>query len=278
MRTGGSVVEPGREPFAVAGKAVDAGVEWLARAGREWSERRFKESGEEVTDADGEVERRVTRVLRQHFPDIPVVGEESDGAAGDGGPLPSRCWLLDPIDGTMNFTRGAPLYAVSLALVEDGRPSLGVLHAPALDRRWNAAPAGPGGSKPPVEPPGGARALSRAVIGVTGAGSSTSRSGRYLDRLLDGAYRVRMHGCMSMDLVGVAEGWLDGCVCLTPKPWDVAAGVALLRRRGRAVLGAGGREFAFDSPLLAAGPAPLARELAALWDSTAAGRGAGRPS
>ncbi|MFD1832135.1 inositol monophosphatase family protein [Streptomyces desertarenae] len=272
MRTGVSAVEPGRELFTAAGEAVDAGAGWLDRAGEEWSRRRFKSSGEEVTDADEEVERRVTRVLRERFPGIPVVGEETAGQAG-GEPLPSRCWLLDPIDGTMNFIRGAPLYAVSLALVEDGRPSLGVLHAPALDRRWTVGPDGRPPGIPAVEPPRGAREVSRAVVGVTGAGSTASRSGRYLTRLLDDAYRVRLHGCMSLDLAAVAEGWLDGCVCLTPKPWDVAAGVALLRRRGVAVLGEDGGDFTFDSPLLAAGPAPLAEELVALWGAVAATSG-----
>jgi myo-inositol-1(or 4)-monophosphatase len=263
------VVGPDREPLArlhdAAGKAVDAGVGWLAGAGDEWSERRFKASGEEVTDADAEVERRITRVLREHAPGIPVVGEETDGE--DGGALPSRCWLLDPIDGTMNFTRGAPLHAVSLALVEDGEPVLGVVHAPALRRRWSTGSdsgTGPVGGAP-HEPSGAEEELSRAVVGVTGAGGGGSPSGRLLAALLDGAYRVRMHGCMCLDLIGVAEGWLDACVCVGPKPWDVAAGVALLRGRGWTVLGGDGGEFAFGSPVLVAGRAPLAEALAGLW-------------
>ncbi|MGK5643631.1 inositol monophosphatase family protein, partial [Streptomyces sp. URMC 126] len=77
--------------------------------------------GEEVTAADAEVERRITRVLREHAPGIPVVGEETDRE--EGGSVPPRCWLLDPIDGTMNFTRGAPLHAVSLGLVDGGEPA-----------------------------------------------------------------------------------------------------------------------------------------------------------
>ncbi|WP_398921772.1 inositol monophosphatase family protein [Streptomyces sp. I6] len=63
-----------------------------------------------------------------------------------------------------------------------------------------------------------------------------------------------------------AEGWLDACVCLAPKPWDVAAGVALCRERGRDVLGADGRAFAFGSPVLAAGAPEVARSLAGLWE------------
>ncbi|MEU4890318.1 MULTISPECIES: inositol monophosphatase family protein [Streptomyces] len=252
---------------AVAEEAVEAGVAWLVRAGDEWSEKRFKESGEEVTDADVEVERRVTRVLRERTPDIPVIGEES----AEGGPLPERCWLLDPIDGTMNYTRGAPLHAVSLAYAEAGTPSVGVLHAPALHRRWSVGPR----SAPSTEP-SGVREVSRAIVSVTGTGSPRSRSGTFLSGLLGGvAYRVRMHGCMSLDLAAVAEGWLDACVCFGPAPWDVAAGVTLLRRNGLTVLGAEGRDFTFGSPILAAGHPDLAKELIEIWESLPANDGAG---
>ncbi|MFG2630572.1 inositol monophosphatase family protein [Streptomyces sp. NPDC048473] len=222
---------------------------------------RFKPSGEEVTAADVEVERRVARVLVDLAPGVPVIGEESTGE----GSLPARCWLLDPIDGTMNFTRGSPGYALSLAYVEEGSPVLGVIHAPALGRRWSTGEAGGTASDRAT----GARVLSRAVVGLTGTGHGNPRAARLIGRLYNEAYRIRLQGAMSLDLVGVAEGWLDACVCLGPKPWDVAAGTAIVRERGGAVLGAGGREFTLESPVLAAGAPSLARKLIALWESIA---------
>lgn len=244
----------------VARDAMDAGVEWLAGegAGPLWTQRRFKPSGEEVTDADIEVERRMTRVLVDRTPDIPVVGEESAGP----GPVPDTCWLLDPVDGTVNFTRGAPGYAVSLACVVGGTPVLGVVHAPALGRRWTT---GAGGAK--AAGVQGSPGLSGAVVGLTGTGSGRPRSARLIGRLYDVAHRIRLQGAMSLDLVGVAEGWLDACVCLGPGPWDVAAGVALVRESGGTVLGAGGDAYTTQSPILAAGADPVARELIALWES-----------
>ncbi|MET9094236.1 inositol monophosphatase family protein [Streptomyces cyaneofuscatus] len=246
-----------------AQEAVGAGVEWLAGegAGRAWSHRRFKPSGEEVTAADIEVERRVTRILTERTPEIPVVGEESAGA----GPVPGTCWLLDPIDGTMNFSRGAPGYAVSLACVVDGEPVVGVVDAPALGRRWSTGAGGAVAAGAPGLP--GSRTLSGAVVGLTGTGSGRSRPARLTGLLYDRAHRIRLQGAMSLDLVGVAEGWLDACVCLDPSPWDVAAGVALVRERGGAVLGAGGAAFTLRSPVLAAGAEPVARELIGLWES-----------
>ncbi|MFC9851417.1 inositol monophosphatase family protein [Streptomyces prasinus] len=247
-----------RELLTVAEAAVDEAAAWLATAGGNyWSTARFKASGEEVTAADIEVESRVTRVLNARTPRIPVVGEES---WTPGAPLPTRCWVLDPIDGTMNFARGAPMYAVSLAYVHNGVPLVGVVEAPALGRRWTT-PGRPEDTRPVAEDVG------RAVVGVSGTGSGRSGARRLLDRVQDEAYRVRMQGSMALDLVGVAEGWLDACVCIAPKPWDVAAGVALCRERGRAVLGAGGTAFSFDSPVLLAGAPGVARWLADLWGS-----------
>jgi fructose-1,6-bisphosphatase/inositol monophosphatase family enzyme len=248
------------ELSAVAEAAVDEAVSWLSTAGRGWSATRFKDSGEEVTVADVEVEARVTRSLAARAPEIPVIGEES---SAEHRPLPARCWLLDPIDGTMNFARGAPVYAVSLAYVQDGEPVVGVVHAPALSRRWTTSQSRPETVRPVADD------LRRAVVGVSGTGSSSSGTHRFLARVHDEAYRVRMQGSMALDLVGVAEGWLDACVCIAPKPWDVAAGVALCRGRGREVLGADGRAFAFDSPVLIAGGSGVARVLCGLWSATA---------
>ncbi|MFF6994554.1 inositol monophosphatase family protein [Streptomyces sp. NPDC008313] len=244
-----------RELLTIAEAAVGEAAAWSATAGRTWSTARYKASGEEVTAADIEVESRVTRVLAAWTPRIPVVGEES---SAPGASLPARCWVLDPIDGTMNFARGAPMYAVSLAYVQDGVPLVGVVEAPALGRRWTT-PGRPENVRPVAED------MNRAVVGLSGTGAARGGARRVLDRVQDEAYRVRMQGSMALDLVGVAEGWLDACMCIAPKPWDVAAGVALCRERGRSVLGAGGRAFSFDSPVLLAGSPATARWLAGLW-------------
>ena len=246
---------------AIAGEAVDAGARWLGRAGNEWFRTRLKASGEEVTGADVEVERRVTAVLRDRTPDFFVTGEETSSS----GLVPSFCWLLDPIDGTMNFARHGPMYAISLALVWDGVPSLGVIHAPAFGRRWSTGRAT---DRPAAS---GAQKLSQALVGVTGTGSSRyPHLADIISHLHHVAYRIRMHGAMSMDLVGVSEGWIDACMCVGPKPWDVAAGIALLREQGKVVLGANGEEFTWNSPVLVAGEESVARELARIWDTTSA--------
>jgi histidinol-phosphatase len=87
-----------------------------------------------VSDADLAVEEALRDLLLQERPDDAVLGEEH-GATGSG----PRRWVVDPIDGTKNFVRGAPVWASLIALLVDGRVEVGVVSAPALGRRWWAA-------------------------------------------------------------------------------------------------------------------------------------------
>src|SRR3981189_98779 len=85
-----------------------------------------------VTDADRSAEELLRSVLAEHRPDDAVLGEEYGGAAVFEG----RQWVLDPIDGTKNFVRGVPVWATLIALLQDGVPVVGVVSAPAMQRRW----------------------------------------------------------------------------------------------------------------------------------------------
>jgi histidinol-phosphatase len=88
-----------------------------------------------VTDADRAAEQLVRAQLGRTRPRDAVLGEEFGGSLGAG----RRQWVVDPIDGTKNFVRGVPVWATLLALLEDGVPVLGVVSAPALQKRWWAA-------------------------------------------------------------------------------------------------------------------------------------------
>jgi histidinol phosphatase-like enzyme (inositol monophosphatase family) len=91
----------------------------------------LKADGSPVTEADRAAERAIREVLRDATPEIGVVGEEY-GAEGANG----RHWLVDPIDGTIAFSRGIPLFATLIALVEEGRPVLGLIDLPSLGDRY----------------------------------------------------------------------------------------------------------------------------------------------
>lgn len=88
-----------------------------------------------VTDADRSVEQAIKKVLIEKVPNDALIGEEF-GNAGNA----SRTWIIDPIDGTANYLRGVPVWATLIALAIDGKPMVSVVSAPALGRRWWAAP------------------------------------------------------------------------------------------------------------------------------------------
>ena len=85
-----------------------------------------------VTDADEAVEAEIRRILARQRPDDAIFGEEQGGTPV----LEGRQWVIDPIDGTKNFVRGVPVWASLIALLEDGIPIVGMVSAPALNRRW----------------------------------------------------------------------------------------------------------------------------------------------
>ncbi|MBX6767703.1 MAG: histidinol phosphatase, partial [Actinomadura rubrobrunea] len=90
-----------------------------------------------VSDADRSVEEQIRSILKRARPRDAVLGEEY-GRTGFG----ARCWIIDPIDATKNFVRGVPVWATLIALMEDDRVVVGVVSAPALNRRWWAARGG----------------------------------------------------------------------------------------------------------------------------------------
>jgi len=198
-----------------------------------------------VTDADRAVETDVRQVLGHDRPGDSVVGEEFGGATTFTG----RQWIIDPIDGTKNFVRGVPVWASLIALLEDGVPSVGVVSAPALQRRWWAA-RGQGA----FAAADGAPARRLSVSSVTELGSASlsfsSLSG-WADRglrerlieLTDSVWRVRAYGDF-LSYCLVAEGAVDIAAEPEVSVWDLAALDILVRE-------AGGRFTGLDG---AAGP------------------------
>ena len=93
-----------------------------------------------VTDADRATERAIKAKLAEARPADALIGEEYGETTGSGSSSASRTWIIDPIDGTANFMRGVPVWASLIALAVDGKPVVSVVSAPALGRRWWAAP------------------------------------------------------------------------------------------------------------------------------------------
>lgn len=184
-----------------------------------------------VTDADQGAERALRATLAQARPDDAVFGEEFGGATTFTG----RQWILDPIDGTKNFVRGVPVWCTLIALVDDGVPTVGVVSAPALGRRWWAA-AGEGAH---VSFNGTTRRIQVSGVSELAAASLSysdlttgweDRRAKFI-ALTDEVWRVRAYGdfwsyCM------VAEGAVDIACEPEVKVWDIAPLDILIREAG----------------------------------------------
>lgn len=186
-----------------------------------------------VTDADRAVETMLRDVLAADRPDDDILGEEFGGTATFSG----RQWIVDPIDGTKNFVRGVPIWATLIALLDDGVPCVGVISAPALDRRWWAArDLGAFGAV------GGTRAQRLSVSSIADVGSaSLSFAGisvwalrglreRFLE-LTEAVWRVRSYGDFWAYCL-VAEGAVDIAIEPAVSVWDLAALDVLIREAG----------------------------------------------
>ncbi|MGH3787712.1 MAG: inositol monophosphatase family protein [Pseudonocardiaceae bacterium] len=194
-----------------------------------------------VTDADLAVEDAIRTVLQVQRPQDLVFGEErggpSPGGAADTADETRRVWLLDPIDGTKNFLRGVPVWATLVALVERGRPVVGVISAPALRRRWWAA-AGAGSHTRDAH--GATRTitvsrvgeLADAYVSTTHLGSwATHRSRESYLSLIDATWENRAFGDFWQHCL-VAEGAIDVAAEPVVSPWDVAAAQVLVEQAG----------------------------------------------
>ncbi|MFN8532160.1 MAG: inositol monophosphatase family protein [Dehalococcoidia bacterium] len=212
-------------------------IEAARAAGRELLERRRSAVAVErkgranvTTDADLAAEAAVVSVIRDAFPDHDFLAEES-GESGDSAPFR---WIIDPLDGTFNYTIGVPLYGVSIAMVEAGRPIVGVVYDPSHDELFAAA-VGRGASLngKPIRADSG-RGFADAVLGYDlGYHDERARRAIEIERLLWG--RVQLFRCLGSAALGcayAAAGRFDVYFHHYLSPWDFAAGWLLVEEAG----------------------------------------------
>ena len=204
-----------------------------------------------LTEADGATEALVSQALADAFPEDGFQGEET--GTGRTGRLR---WVLDPIDGTSNFARGADRWCVSLGLIEDRTPLAGVIHAPAL-RETLAARQGGGATLngSPIH----AAATTDLRRGIVECGWSPRRPNpgfwKLVADVMAAGASMRSSGSGAMGLADVAAGRLDAYVELHINLWDVAAALAILAEAGAHVSPfLEGDGLVAGNPILAAAP------------------------
>lgn len=156
-----------------------------------------------------------------------------------------RTWVVDPLDGTVNFLHGIPWWCVSIGVVEEGRLIAGVVHAPLLRETWTAEPGGGcllNGAPVAVSP---TPELGDSVLATGFAYSLEELPDKNLDNVATlslAAAGMRRFGSAALDMAYVATGRLDGFWELHLNPWDVAAGILLVREAGGRVSDFAGAE------------------------------------
>ncbi|MDO8107922.1 inositol monophosphatase family protein [Isoptericola sp. b441] len=216
-----------------------------------------------VTAMDLAVETLIRDRLRELRPDDGVLGEEDGLQAGPSG----LTWVVDPIDGTVNFLYGLPVYGVSIAVVQ-GRPDpgswtqlAGCVHNVPDATTWTAG-SGAGAWQDGRRLPAMAdRGLDGALLG-TGFGYRADRrrtQGRVVSALLPRVRDIRRIGAASVDLCLLAAGALDGHFERGLNPWDMAAGALLVTEVGGVVTGLRGNPA--GEAMTVAGPPTLVAEL-----------------
>jgi myo-inositol-1(or 4)-monophosphatase len=247
-----------------------------ARAGRVSVEDTKTSPTDVVTEADRAAEELLRELLRAERPDDALLGEEGGAQTGGSG----LTWVVDPIDGTVNYLYGIPVYAVSVAVVEGSLagpgewwPVAGCVHNPATGETWTAARnlgAHLDGQRlaAHVPPP----PLDRALV-CTGFGYTSQRrraQARVVADLLPRVRDVRRIGVSSLDLCSVAAGRADAYYERGLNPWDFAAAWLVATESGVSVRGP--RSGAPSGELLVAARPPLVDVLGAELDRLGADR------
>lgn len=241
-----------RAASTIASLCDELRPELLAQAGSIGST--AKGDGTPVTEADLATDRHIRQRLATAFPDHDVISEEGDTVWGGH----AWTWVVDPIDGTSNFTAGVPYWCVAIALLRDGHPVYGCVEAPPIGARFEAI-LGEGSTR------------NGAPIHV--ADPIDFRSGRFAHVpmiLTAGALRAsngdvllnaRVMGSAALDLALVACGAAVATYQRVPKIWDMAAGSLLVTE-------AGGCHLSMGDPIL---PPAVGTEMATRTSASFAG-------
>ena len=219
-----------------------------------------------VTEADIASEQLIVGAIRQEFPGHRILSEEGlgtlDALVADSAPV----WLVDPLDGTVNYAHGFPLWGVSLALAESGRVRTAVTFDPLHDQIYWAE-AGQGawrnGTRLQVS---GAADLRRALVATGFAykrATLTDNNLAEFSAVMPGVQGVRRGGSAVLDLAYLAAGQLDGYWEMHLNPWDWAAGWLLVEEAGGRVTDMRGEPWALSSGDMVATNGSLHDELLA---------------
>lgn len=253
--SGRSALDVARECAGAAGDVIRAGFGRTGVSGT-------KGRGNVVTEADFEAERRTMEILSREFPGHAILSEETSAAARSS----SWMWVVDPLDGTKNFSRAIPHFAFSIALCFAEQPVLALTSHPLLGEEFTAVKgSGAAFNGAPIAVSTVA-AVHDSVISLD-LGYDDARGARQLalaERIFPGVQCVRTMGSAALGFAFVAAGRFDAYLHSDLQPWDIAAGLLLVLESGGAVSDRDGSEATIWSRAVIAGNPAVQSELARL--------------
>lgn len=256
---------------AVALRAARAAAEMIKEGFHSALETVMKGDVDPVTQVDRSVERAIMEILDAEFPEDRRLGEEGGGSDWREG----RVWIVDPLDGTVNFVHRLPHVAVSIALWEDGAPLVGVVLDVARGEEFVAVRGG--GATLDGRPirVGDTKELAQALVLTGFPYDQREHPGGYLaqvERLLVESQAVRVIGSAALDLAWVAAGRADAYTehggRRGLKPWDLAAGALLVTEAGGRFGDVDGNEFVLKGRAFVASNDHLFEKVASLVRDT----------
>ncbi len=183
-----------------------------------------------LTDVDLAAERSIIAAIHENFPDHDILSEETPPDAR----ASSYCWVVDPLDGTGNFTRGYPCFSTSIALTVDDEPVVGVVYDPMRDHLFAACKGGGATLNGRPLHVSGTATLPDGLIGLDWARQEALRRGtvRVVAHLAEICGTLRICGSAALGICYVGAGWWDAYWHLSLRPWDAAGGALIVREAG----------------------------------------------
>ncbi|TVQ01568.1 MAG: inositol monophosphatase [Planctomycetaceae bacterium] len=212
-----------------------------------------------VTDADVAAQKAIRRVLEEAYPGYAFVGEEQGendppAAVRRGDPDAPPCWVVDPLDGTVNFVHRLQNFAVSIGLFAAGRLQLGVVYDPVYEELFAAREGAPATCNGRVMKPSGCERMDEALIACSfpaGIDRHAPAITQFVN-VLENCRALRRLGSCALNLCYVADGRLDGYWATCVQSWDAAAGAVICRQAGAVINGYDGGPLDEWSPKFAA--------------------------
>lgn len=209
-----------------------------------------KADGSPVTPADLEVDTFIRKSLISLTPYTSVLSEEAEAHTT----TESTYWIVDPIDGTANFIQKIPFYTISIALIQDGIPVLGVVHAPSRNETYTGFKGG-GATRNGISISSSpCKSLSGAKILLDHGSHTKTVDFHAMVRtfLEDSGSTTTVTECASLELCKVAEGTQDGFIHRGLHAWDIAAGIVIAQAAGAVITDLQGNpKMLFESGIIA---------------------------